>query len=137
MIHSVFRCRLTIFKQDGGCPYGGCIINQNYLSLPICMQKCRRPRFNSWVRKVLWRRKWQPTPVFLSGESHGQCSLVGYNPWGRKSRTWLSNWTTTSTTNSIGLIKDQCMLNFSKRCFIYLLFICLLVSFHLSNLDTY
>jgi len=30
-----------------------------------------------------WRRKWQPTPVFLPGESHGQRSLVGYSPWGR------------------------------------------------------
>ena len=31
-----------------------------------------------------WRRKWQPTPVFLPGESHGRRSLVGYSPWGRK-----------------------------------------------------
>ena len=31
-----------------------------------------------------WRRKWQPTPVFMSGKSHGLRSLVGYNPWGRK-----------------------------------------------------
>ena len=33
---------------------------------------------------ILWRRKWQPTPVFLPGESHGQRSLAGYSPWGRK-----------------------------------------------------
>ena len=38
----------------------------------------------SWVRKIPWRRKWQPTPVFLPGESHGWRSLVGYSPWGRK-----------------------------------------------------
>ena len=31
-----------------------------------------------------WRRKWQPTPVFLSGKSHGQRSLAGYSPWGHK-----------------------------------------------------
>ena len=31
-----------------------------------------------------WRRKWQPTPVFLPGQSHGQRSLVGYSPWGHK-----------------------------------------------------
>ena len=31
-----------------------------------------------------WRRKWQPTPVFLPGDSQGQGSLVGYSPWGRK-----------------------------------------------------
>ena len=38
----------------------------------------------TWVGKILWRRKWQPTPVFLPGESHGQRSLAGYSPWGRK-----------------------------------------------------
>ena len=37
-----------------------------------------------WVRKIHWGRDWQPTPVFLPGESHGQRSLVGYTPWGRK-----------------------------------------------------
>ena len=36
--------------------------------------------------KKAWRRKWQPTPVFLPGESHGQRSLAGYSPWGCKSR---------------------------------------------------
>ena len=34
------------------------------------------------VGKILWRRKWQPTPVFLPGKSHGQRSLVGCSPWG-------------------------------------------------------
>ena len=37
-----------------------------------------------WIRKLPWRRKWQPTPVFLPGKSHGQTSLVGYSPWGCK-----------------------------------------------------
>ena len=41
--------------------------------------------------RFLWRRKWQPTPVFLPGESHGQRSLVGYSPWGLQSRTRLSD----------------------------------------------
>ena len=40
--------------------------------------------FNPWVGKSPWKRKWQPTPVFLHGESHGQRSLVGYSPWGCK-----------------------------------------------------
>ena len=35
-------------------------------------------------RKIPWKREWQPTPVFSPGESHGQRSLVGYNPWGHK-----------------------------------------------------
>ena len=37
-----------------------------------------------WVGKIPWRRRWQPTPVFLPRESHGQRSLVGYSPWGGK-----------------------------------------------------
>ena len=36
------------------------------------------------VRKIPWRRAWQPTPVFSPGEFHGQRSLVGYSPWGCK-----------------------------------------------------
>ena len=37
-----------------------------------------------WVRKIPWRRKWQPTPVLLPGKFHGRKSLVGYSPCGRK-----------------------------------------------------
>ena len=36
------------------------------------------------VGKIPWRRKWQPTPVFLPGKAHGQRSLVGSSPWGHK-----------------------------------------------------
>ena len=52
---------------------------------PTC--ECRRHkkhRFNPWVGKMPWRRKWQPTPVFLPGESHAQRSLGGYSPWDHK-----------------------------------------------------
>ena len=42
------------------------------------------PRFNPWVGKIPWRRKWQPTPVLLPGKFHGLRRLVGYSPWGRK-----------------------------------------------------
>ena len=42
----------------------------------VCLQ-CRRPRFDPWVRKIPWRRKWQPTPVLLAGKSHGWMSLAG------------------------------------------------------------
>ena len=44
----------------------------------------KRHRFDPWVGKIPWRRAWQPTPVFLPGESHGQRSLEGYSPWGCK-----------------------------------------------------
>ena len=46
--------------------------------------QCRRCRFSPWVRKIPWRRAWQPTPVFLPGKSHGQRSLVGYSPQSHK-----------------------------------------------------
>ena len=49
---------------------------------PAC--QCRRCGFDPWVRKIPWRREWQPTPVFLSGKSHGQRSLAGCSPWGFK-----------------------------------------------------
>ena len=54
-----------------------------------------RPGFNPWVGKIPWRRQWQPTPVFLSGEIHGQRSLAGYSPWGHKesdTTEWLTTW---------------------------------------------
>ena len=52
-----------------------------------------RRGFSPWVWKIPWRRAWQPTPVFLPGESHGERSLVGYSPWGCKESDvteWLS-----------------------------------------------
>ena len=51
--------------------------------LPGWWLQCRRLkryRFSPWVGKIPWRRAWQPTPVFLPGESHGQRSLVVYSP---------------------------------------------------------
>ena len=44
----------------------------------------RRREFDPRVRKIPWRRTWQPTPVFLPGKSLGQRSLLGYSPWGHK-----------------------------------------------------
>ena len=46
--------------------------------------RCRRCRLDSWVGKIPWRRKWQPTLVFLPEKSHGQRSLVGYGQQGHK-----------------------------------------------------
>ena len=51
----------------------------------VCQcRRCKRHWFDPWVGKMPWRRKWQPTPVFLPGESHGQRNLAGYSPWGCK-----------------------------------------------------
>ena len=54
---------------NGGFP--GCSVGKR-----ICLQ-CWRPGFDPWVGKIPWRGKWQPTPVFLPGESLGQRCLVG------------------------------------------------------------
>ena len=45
--------------------------------------QCRKCWFDPWVENIPWRRKWQPTPVFLPGNSHEQRSLEGYGPWDR------------------------------------------------------
>ena len=47
-------------------------------------RRCKRHGFDLYVGKIPWKRKWQTTPVFLPGKSHGQRSLAGYSPWGLK-----------------------------------------------------
>ena len=79
-------------QMSGHLGPGGTLGNKNALDLNysavlvtplvaqmvrICLQ-CGKNGFNPWVRKIPWRRAWQPTPVFLPGESHGQRSLEGY-----------------------------------------------------------
>ena len=85
------------------------IIEYKHIGLPwwlsgtdsVC--QCRRHKFDPLVRKIPWRRKWQPTPVFLPGKSHGQRRLSGYSRWGCKSvrhnllteqplYTWQNKW---------------------------------------------
>ena len=52
----------------------------------------------SLVGKIPWRRAWQPTPVCLPGEPHGQRSLVGYSPWGhRVGHNWATKHSTAQT----------------------------------------
>ena len=57
-------------------------------SLVAQMVKRLPTMWETWVRslgwKILWRRKWEPTPVLSPGKSHGRRSLAGYNLWGRK-----------------------------------------------------
>jgi len=56
----------------------------NRASLVVQTVKNLPAMWETWVGKIPWRRAWQPTPVFLPGESHGQRSLVGYSPWSLK-----------------------------------------------------
>ena len=56
---------------------------------PAHARDTRDARLILGVGKIPWRRAWQPTPVFLPGEHHGQRSLVGYSPEVAKSRTGL------------------------------------------------
>ena len=57
---------------------------QWWLSGNKSARRLRRCRFDLWVGKIPWGKAWQPTPVFLPGESHGKRSLAGYSPWGCK-----------------------------------------------------
>ena len=64
-----------------------------WLSGKVSACQCRRRRFDSWVGKNPWRRKWVPTSVCLPGESHRQKSLVGYSACGHRESDmieWLS-----------------------------------------------
>ena len=63
-----------------GFPGGAVVKNR-----PQCRGR-RRCGFDPWVRKIPWKKKWQPDLVFLPGKFHGQRSLVGYSPWGRRVR---------------------------------------------------
>ena len=56
------------------------LVAQRVKNLPA-MQEIR---FDPWVGKIPWSREWLPTPVFLTGEFHGQRSLAGYSPWDHK-----------------------------------------------------
>ena len=59
-------------------------------------------QFDPWVEKIPWRRKWQPTPVFLPGEFQGQRILVGYSPWDSKELDVTERWINNSVhTNRI------------------------------------
>ena len=46
--------------------------------------QCWGHRFDPWVRRIPWKRKWKPSPGFLPGKPQGQWSLVGYSPWSHK-----------------------------------------------------
>ena len=61
-----------------------------------------------------WRRKWQPTPVFLPGESQGQRSLVGCRLWVAQSRTWLTQLSSSSNRVHHNLYAEKCWTGWSR-----------------------
>ena len=86
---------------------------------PDC--QCRRHKrhgFDPWVGKIPWKRAWQPTPVFLFGESHGQRRLVGYSSWGLKESDMTKQLTLllllTPTLFFIYFFSKVCSLSYSS-----------------------
>ena len=68
----------SLCYTEEGFP-GGSVVKKSAYSAVDCLQ-CRRCRFDPWVGKIPWRRKLQPTPVFLHGKSRGWRSLAGHSP---------------------------------------------------------
>ena len=95
-----------------------------------CLPAMQETRFDPWVGKIPWRREWQPSPVLLPGESHGQRSLAGYSPWGHKEldmterlhlhfhSTGIKWWITKATgfPGSASGRKSTCQYSKCKRC---------------------
>ena len=93
------ECKCICLGYSQGAEYLGSKVRQLWLNLPFIILikglplqlnvkestcQCKRHEFDPWVWKIPWKRKWQPTPVFLPGKSHGQRSLMGYSPWSCK-----------------------------------------------------
>ena len=77
-------CLLPLWPLNPLCGTHGIAGDLNCLSGKPLACLCRRHGSHPWVGKIPWKWKWQPTPVFLPGKSHGQRSLAGYSPWGRR-----------------------------------------------------
>ena len=75
---------LLIFLLFHYCYYWASQVVLGENNLPANPRRHKRCGFNPWVGSIPWWRAWQPTPVFLPGESHGQRSLAGYSTWGHK-----------------------------------------------------
>ena len=83
---------VLILNGEGILETNFCILQITFWNFPggssgkerTCQyKKLKRHGFHPWVRKIPWRRAWQPTTVFLPGESHRWRSLMDYSPWGR------------------------------------------------------
>ena len=92
-----FVCAWEFEKQSYGCELESCGLAFVF-SLFLVAETVKNPpamqetRFDPWDGKIPWRRAWQPTPVFVPGESHGQRNMEGYSPWGHRVRhDWVTN----------------------------------------------
>ena len=94
-------------------PTGAFFPNCNWLSGKESACQSRTHTFNPWVRKIPWRRIWQPTAIFLPGKSHGQRSLVGYNSWGLKELNTI--WRLNNNRNNTYLSRSGCKFFLSYR----------------------
>ena len=93
-----------------------------------CLQ-CGRPGFDPLVRKIFWRRKWQPTPVPLPGKSHGRRSVVGYSPWHHKESDTTERLHFTSLHCSVKMEILMDMTDLSKE-------LCVNTFLHVESLST-
>ena len=106
-----------VFSSSPSHDFDHTLLSQASREPAWLVQRCSEP--HTWVGKIPWRRKWQPTPVFLPGKSHGRQSLVGYCPWGRKESDRTDDFTFTFTFN----MHLKCSLNLSNnsvRLFLFL-----------------
>ena len=86
---------IQFLKRNNQTKFGKCIQRSDFpggseVKYPPANTGCR---FSPWVRKISWRRKWQPIPVFLPEKSQGQRSVVSYNSWSCREldTTWQLN----------------------------------------------
>ena len=95
-----------------------------------CQCSCRRCGFDSWIGNIPWRRKWQPTPVFLPGKFHGQRSLAGYSPRGQKELHMMEHMCTHTQTHTYLYIYTHTYLHL----YIYTLYVCMYIYIFIKHL---
>ena len=84
-----------------------------------CMRH-RRRRFDAWVGSIPWRRKWQPTPVFLPGKFHGQRNLAGYSPWGCKDSDTIEHTCMHALCHTVGSHQLPILTKYQQCVYLYL-----------------
>ena len=79
-------------------------------------RKHKRCRFNPWVRKIPWRKAYQPTPVFLLGKCYGKRNLVGYSPWDHKESDMNEHSTVQFILNTLNTLRFRWWLRQQSIC---------------------